>query len=133
MKDAAMAKSSIDLDRDSRSIIGTREFDAPRDLVFAAFTDPKHLAQWWGPNGFTTTTSSFEFRAGGMWRNPHTVHRLAMNPYFQPSERWTVGAPGRSGSGRRGGSRCSWPELHPPSGRGFELRELRAWVLPRSY
>jgi uncharacterized protein YndB with AHSA1/START domain len=62
------AKSSLDLDSDPRSIIGRREFDAPRDLVFAAFTDPKHLAQWWGPNGFTTTTHSFDFRPGGVWR-----------------------------------------------------------------
>jgi uncharacterized protein YndB with AHSA1/START domain len=62
------AKSSLDLDSDPRSIIGMREFDAPRDLVFAAFTDPKHLAQWWGPNGFTTTTHSFDFRPGGVWR-----------------------------------------------------------------
>jgi uncharacterized protein YndB with AHSA1/START domain len=62
------AKSSIDLDRDPRSIIGTREFDAPRALVFSAWTDPKHLAQWWGPHGFTTTTYSFDFRPGGIWR-----------------------------------------------------------------
>lgn len=62
------AKSSLDLDSDPRSIIGMREFDAPRDLVFAAFTDPKHLTQWWGPNGFTTTTHSFDFRPGGVWR-----------------------------------------------------------------
>ncbi|MGI8527779.1 MAG: SRPBCC domain-containing protein [Pseudolabrys sp.] len=39
-----------------------------RALVFSAWTDPKHLAQWWGPNGFTTTTSQFEFRVGGVWR-----------------------------------------------------------------
>jgi len=62
------AKSSLDLDTDPRSIIGMREFDAPRDLVFAAWTDPKHLAQWWGPNGFTTTTMSFDLRPGGIWR-----------------------------------------------------------------
>ena len=31
-------------------------------------SDPKHLAQWWGPNGFTTTTSSFDMRPGGVWR-----------------------------------------------------------------
>jgi uncharacterized protein YndB with AHSA1/START domain len=59
---------SLDLDKDPRSIIGMRVFDAPRDLVFSAWTDPKHLAQWWGPNGFTTTTSSFDFRPGGVWR-----------------------------------------------------------------
>ena len=62
------ARNSLDLDADPREIVGTREFDAPRDLVWQAFTDPKHLAQWWGPNGFTTTTSSFEFRPGGSWR-----------------------------------------------------------------
>jgi len=62
------ARNSIDLTSDSRSIIGSREFDAPRDLVFAAFADPKHLAQWWGPSGFSLTTSSFDFRAGGVWR-----------------------------------------------------------------
>lgn len=61
-------KNSVDLDRDPRSIIGTRVFDAPRDLVFAAFADPNHLAQWWGPVGFTTTTQSFDFRPGGVWR-----------------------------------------------------------------
>ena len=62
------AANSLDLQSDPRSIIGIREFDAPRELVFAAWTDPKHLAQWWGPNGFTTTTSHFEFRPGGVWR-----------------------------------------------------------------
>jgi uncharacterized protein YndB with AHSA1/START domain len=61
-------KSSLDLDRDPRSIIGSREFNAPRDPVFAAFADPKHLAQWWGPDGFTLTTHAFDFRVGGVWR-----------------------------------------------------------------
>jgi uncharacterized protein YndB with AHSA1/START domain len=60
--------NSIELEADSRSIIAVREFDAPRDLVFSVWTDPKHLAQWWGPNGFTTTTSSFDMRPGGVWR-----------------------------------------------------------------
>ena len=62
------ATNSLDLETDPRSIIGIREFDAPRELVFAAWTDPKHLSQWWGPNGFTTTTSSFDFKPGGVWR-----------------------------------------------------------------
>jgi uncharacterized protein YndB with AHSA1/START domain len=62
------ATHSLDLSSDLRSIIGMREFDAPRELVFSAFTDPTHLARWWGPNGFTTTTSSFDLRPGGVWR-----------------------------------------------------------------
>ncbi len=45
-----------------------REFDAPRELVWSAWTDPKHLAQWWGPYGFTTTTESMQFRPAGIWR-----------------------------------------------------------------
>ncbi|HEY6380424.1 MAG TPA: SRPBCC family protein [Pseudolabrys sp.] len=62
------AKNSIDLERDPRSIIGSRVLDAPRALVFSVWTDPKHLAQWWGPNGFTTTTHAYDFRPGGVWR-----------------------------------------------------------------
>ncbi len=61
-------RNKLDLETDPRAIIGVREFDAPRDLVFSAWTDPGHLAQWWGPNGFTTTTRSFDFRPGGVWR-----------------------------------------------------------------
>ena len=56
----------------ARSIITTRHFDYPRELVFSAFTDPKHLEQWWGPDGFSTTTSEFEFKPGGRWR--HVMH-----------------------------------------------------------
>jgi uncharacterized protein YndB with AHSA1/START domain len=59
---------SVDTNVDPRSIIANRVFDAPRDLVFSAWTDPKHLARWWGPNGFTTTTHSFDMRPGGVWR-----------------------------------------------------------------
>ena len=62
------ARSKLDLDQDPRAIVATRWLDAPRELVWTAWTDPKHLAQWWGPNGFTTTTSAFDFRAGGVWR-----------------------------------------------------------------
>jgi uncharacterized protein YndB with AHSA1/START domain len=61
-------ENRIDLDADPCSIVGSRLFDAPRELVFSAFTDPTHLAQWWGPDGFTTTTHSFDFRPGGIWR-----------------------------------------------------------------
>ena len=62
------ARSSVDLDRDPKAIISTRELDAPRALVFEAWTDPKHISQWWGPVGFTTTTSAFDLRPGGTWR-----------------------------------------------------------------
>jgi uncharacterized protein YndB with AHSA1/START domain len=50
-----------------REIVISRVIDAPRGLVFEAFTQVLHLSQWWGPEGFTTTTRSFEFRVGGAW------------------------------------------------------------------
>jgi len=61
------AKNNLDAPAD-RTIVTTRVFDAPRELVFAAWTDPKHLGQWWGPDGFTTTTRSIDVRVGGVWR-----------------------------------------------------------------
>jgi uncharacterized protein YndB with AHSA1/START domain len=42
-----------------------RVFDAPRDLVFAAWTDPKHIARWWGPRGFTNPSCVWEAKPGG--------------------------------------------------------------------
>src|SRR3954449_12786888 len=48
-------------------IVVSRCIDAPRQLVFEAFTQVRHLSRGWGPEGFTTTTRSFEFRAGGVW------------------------------------------------------------------
>jgi uncharacterized protein YndB with AHSA1/START domain len=50
-----------------REIASTRVFDAPRELVWKAWSDPEHLGKWWGPNGFTTTTKVFEFKPGGQW------------------------------------------------------------------
>ena len=50
-----------------REIVVSRVIDAPRELVFEAFTEVRHLSRWWGPEGFSTTTRSFEFRVGGEW------------------------------------------------------------------
>lgn len=46
----------------------TRTFDAPRDLVFKVWTDPKHLAQWWGPHHFTNPVCELDVRPGGAIR-----------------------------------------------------------------
>jgi uncharacterized protein YndB with AHSA1/START domain len=50
-----------------REIVISRVINASRELVFEAFTEVRHLSRWWGPEGFTTTTQSFEFRVGGEW------------------------------------------------------------------
>jgi uncharacterized protein YndB with AHSA1/START domain len=57
----------IDADS-SREIVITRVLNAPRELVFNAFIDPQNIGQWWGPNGFTTTTYQRDVRPGGTWR-----------------------------------------------------------------
>ena len=46
----------------------TRVVDAPRAQVFKAWTDPEHVAKWWGPNGFTNTIHEMDVRPGGVWR-----------------------------------------------------------------
>jgi len=49
-------------------IINSRLFAAPRERVFEAFTDPKQLVKWFGPNGFTNRIEKFDLRAGGHWQ-----------------------------------------------------------------
>jgi uncharacterized protein YndB with AHSA1/START domain len=51
-----------------REITATRIFDAPREMVFDAWTDADRIGRWWGPNGFTTTTYEMDVRPGGVWR-----------------------------------------------------------------
>ncbi|TGK20053.1 ATPase [Leptospira fluminis] len=51
-----------------REISTTRIFDAPRELVWEAWTNPKHIVHWWGPNGFTNTIDSMEVKPGGIWK-----------------------------------------------------------------
>lgn len=62
-----MAADAAVAERD-REIVITRVLDAPRELVWRAFTEPAHLARWWGPQGFSTRTSAHELRPGGRWR-----------------------------------------------------------------
>jgi uncharacterized protein YndB with AHSA1/START domain len=50
-----------------REYVCNRLIDAPREKVFAAFSDPEQLVKWWGPNGFTNTIKKFDFRVGGDW------------------------------------------------------------------
>lgn len=51
-----------------KEVIFNRIFDAPINLVWEAWTTPEHLAQWWGPTGFTLTTYEMEVKPGSVWR-----------------------------------------------------------------
>lgn len=66
--DASNGTGSAVMDEADRELVFTRVFDAPRALVFEAWTDPAHVAQWWGPQGFTTTIQQMDVRPGGVWR-----------------------------------------------------------------
>jgi uncharacterized protein YndB with AHSA1/START domain len=51
-----------------KEIVLTRLFDAPRKVVWEAWTDPEQVCLWWGPKGFTTTIEEMDVRVGGVWR-----------------------------------------------------------------
>jgi uncharacterized protein YndB with AHSA1/START domain len=63
-------RTSIDSkERDrERELVITRIFDAPRHLVFLAWTEPDRVARWWGPQGFVTTYCNMDIRPGGAFR-----------------------------------------------------------------
>ncbi|WP_048190384.1 SRPBCC family protein [Methanobacterium sp. SMA-27] len=63
-----MAKVDITAEPGKLEILIIREFDAPRELVFKAFTDPQLYVQWIGPRGMKTDLGRFEQRDGGSWR-----------------------------------------------------------------
>lgn len=69
---ASNARTSPATDLSDREIVLTRVFDAPRELVWDAWTDPEKIVQWWGPRGFTTTIYEMDLRPGGIWQ--HTMH-----------------------------------------------------------
>ena len=50
-----------------RELLITRELNAPIELVWEAWTTPEHIANWWGPNGFTNTISKMDMQPGGEW------------------------------------------------------------------
>ena len=63
---------------DSKDFVISRVFDAPRDLVWKAFSEPERMKQWWGPKGFTVIVSKMDFRPGG------TYHYGMKSPTGEP-------------------------------------------------
>ncbi len=67
-----MATTQIDAPAGVPFLDISREFEAPRDLVFRAYTDPELLIQWLGPRKYTMTIDKYEPRDGGQWRYIHS-------------------------------------------------------------
>jgi uncharacterized protein YndB with AHSA1/START domain len=66
-----------------QELVITRVFDAPRELVFEAWTEPEHFVRWWGPKGYTTPFCKIDLRPGGV------VHHCMRSP--EGREVWTKG------------------------------------------
>jgi uncharacterized protein YndB with AHSA1/START domain len=63
-----MTKTEFVIEPGKQELRVTRVFDAPRKLVFQAFTNPQHISQWWGPRNLTTLVDKMDVKAGGVWR-----------------------------------------------------------------
>jgi len=61
-------RTEIIVEPGKQEILITRTFDAPRELVFRLFTDPKQLPNWWGPKYLTTVVETMDVKPGGQWR-----------------------------------------------------------------
>ena len=102
------AKNNVATGSPDLELVIERIFDAPRELVWKAWTEPEHLAQWWGPRGFTLPSCKVELRPGGAYRfhmrspegTEHRVHGVLRE--VVPPERFSytwawVDAQGESG------------------------------------
>ncbi|MFO0762329.1 MAG: SRPBCC family protein [Byssovorax sp.] len=119
-------------------LVVSRLFDAPPELVFSAWTDPRHLLVWFGPKGFTLTTESFSFKEGGAW--VYTMHgmgkdwpnymrftrivpgaRIELNHGTSPDDIWfdTVITFTREGEG----TRLVLKQTHPTAEKAAEARK----------
>jgi uncharacterized protein YndB with AHSA1/START domain len=63
-----MGKLNVVAEPGTLEILMTRDFNAPRELIFKAYTDPALIPQWWGPREYTTIVDKMEVRMGGIWR-----------------------------------------------------------------
>ncbi len=72
-KGATMPKTEYVIEPGKQEITSTTILDAPRELVFKAYTDPKLFAQWWGPRRYEIKIDKFDSRPGGSWRVEHVA------------------------------------------------------------
>jgi uncharacterized protein YndB with AHSA1/START domain len=97
-------EKSLPMDTADREIVITRVVAAPRELVWKAWTDPKQIVEWWGPNGFSTTIEKMDVRPGGVWQ--YVMHGPDGADYPNQSVFTEVVKPARlvfsHGGGKRG-------------------------------
>jgi len=72
---------------EGNTLVVERSFNAPRELVFEAFSTPAHLETWWGPTGWKTEIRTFEFEPGGTWHYCMTCVDKGQGDYYGSSIR----------------------------------------------
>ena len=121
-----------------REIVISRVFDAPRELVWEAWTNPEHVVRWWGPKGFSTTIETMDVRPGGRWK--HVMHGPDGTDYPNLSKFTEVVKSERiafaHGGGRQGGPairfKSTWTfEALPDARTRVTIRQLFASVADR--
>jgi uncharacterized protein YndB with AHSA1/START domain len=126
-KGSSPAKDSSD-----REIVITRVFDAPRELIWDAWTDPKQVVQWWGPKGFSTTIHEMDVRPGGVWR--HVMHGPDGSDYPNLSTFLEVVKPERivysHGGGRKGDPGAQFEATWTFEAEGNKTRLTLRMVFP---
>jgi uncharacterized protein YndB with AHSA1/START domain len=115
-----------------REIILSRVFDAPRELVWEVWTNPEHIAKWWGPNGFSTTIHEMDVRPGGVWH--HTMHGPDGTDYPNKSIFQEVVKPERivfsHGGGEKGGPGANFQASWTFDAQGDKTRVTIRMVFP---
>jgi uncharacterized protein YndB with AHSA1/START domain len=88
-----MSKTTFTVEPDTQQVVLSRDFAAPREIVWRAMTDPDLVGQWWGPAYLTTVVDEHDFRQGGRWRfvqRDPDGNEFAFHGYFhvieEPSE-----------------------------------------------
>lgn len=67
-----MQKPEFIVDREKLQVRMSYTYDAPREIVWKTYTDPKLIPQWWGPRNLKTTVEQMDLKVGGKWRFVHT-------------------------------------------------------------
>ena len=85
-----MSKNKLNVEINGTQLVLTREFDAPREKVFAAHTDCRHLMKWWGTRTFPLTYCNMDFRVGGRWHyrmtGPEGMESWGLSEYKEIKE-----------------------------------------------
>jgi hypothetical protein len=90
----------------SSDIVTTRVFDALRELVFKAQTDPELFPQFWGPERYTTTVEKMEIRKGGVWRTGSVTLKTMSPPSTVCITRLPQNGPSTPGNGKACPDKC---------------------------